>query len=130
MFTTCNSSNALFANRFETESTENSPDAWRRCPEVPSISELLRERVELPINVVDGPYSSVDDYLEAHYELLKEDAFAGLRESVCHMRQYPDAEDTNDLAVYDHVSHSFVRCLPCGIEPAINLYFIFIFFSF
>ncbi|KAG0633910.1 P-loop containing nucleoside triphosphate hydrolase protein [Tuber brumale] len=100
---------------FETESTEDSPDAWRRCPEVPSVTELLRERVELPINVVDGPYDSVDDYLEAHYELLKEDAFAGLREAVSHMRQYPDAEDTNDLAVYDHVRVLGLTFAPMGV---------------
>ncbi|PWW74135.1 P-loop containing nucleoside triphosphate hydrolase protein [Tuber magnatum] len=100
---------------FEMESTENSPDGWRCCPEVPSVTELLRERVELPINVIDGPYSSIDDYLEAHYELLKEDAFAGLREAVCHMRQYPDAEDTNDLAVYDHVRILGLTFAPMGV---------------
>ncbi|CUS08376.1 unnamed protein product [Tuber aestivum] len=100
---------------FEMESTEKFPAGWRRCPEVPSVTELLRERVELPINVVDGPYGSVDDYLEAHYELLKEDAFAGLREAVCHMRLYPEAEDTNDLAVYDHVRILGLTFAPMGV---------------
>jgi helicase required for RNAi-mediated heterochromatin assembly 1 len=93
-------------NSYELESTADSKDAWRRLPEVPSVEELLRERVDLPVNVIDSPYDTVDDYLEAHYELLREDAFAGLREAVGYIRQYPKGDDTQEIAIYDYVSQS------------------------
>lgn len=101
----------VLASSYELESTKNSKDSWRRLPEVPSVEELLRERVDLPINIIDAPYDSVDDYLEAHYELLREDAFAGLREAVGYMRQHPKTDDTQEIAIYDHVSQSPRTCL-------------------
>lgn len=54
---------------------------WSSAPEVPKATELWNEArvghddpVEIDPNQVAGPYSSVDDYLERHYALLREDA--------------------------------------------------------
>jgi helicase required for RNAi-mediated heterochromatin assembly 1 len=61
--------------------------------------------VELPSNVCDGPYHSVEEYLSTHYELLREDAFASLREAVLHMREFPDSDDNQHITVYENVSY-------------------------
>lgn len=58
----------------------------------------------MPTNVIDGPFNSVDEYLEAHYELLREDAFSGLRDAVTHIRKYPESNDTDDIVIYEDVS--------------------------
>lgn len=89
---------------FETESTDDYKAEWRKRPEVPTTEELMRDVVDLPMNVIDGPYRSVDEYLETHYELLREDAFSGLRDAVGHMRKAPESDDTQDVAIYENVS--------------------------
>lgn len=89
---------------FETESTDAFKAEWRKRPEVPTTEELMRDVIDLPMNVIDGPYLTVDEYLETHYELLREDAFAGLRDAVGHMREVPDSDDTQDIAIYENVS--------------------------
>lgn len=89
---------------FETESTDTYKAEWRKRPEVPTTEELMRDVVDLPMNVIDGPYRSVDEYLETHYELLREDAFSGLRDAVGHMRKAPESDDTQDVAIYENVS--------------------------
>lgn len=91
---------------FENESTDKFEAEWRRRPEVPTTKELLREDVYLPGNIIDGPYDSVDEYLEAHYELLREDAFGGLRDAVAHVRENPESNDTQDISIYENVSLS------------------------
>lgn len=54
---------------------------WTNYPEVPKATELWDEGrvghdvpVELEPNLVAGPCDSVEDYLERHYLLLREDA--------------------------------------------------------
>lgn len=89
---------------FETECTDRFKAEWRKRPEVPTTAELMRDVVDLPMNVIDGPYQTVDEYLETHYELLREDAFSGLRDAVGHMRKAPDSDDTQDVAIYENVS--------------------------
>lgn len=89
---------------FETESTDNYKAEWRKQPEVPTTEELMRDDVHVPMNVIDGPYQSVDEYLQTHYELLREDAFSGLRDAVGHMRKAPESDDTQDVAIYENVS--------------------------
>lgn len=61
------------------------------------------EAVDLSTNVVDGPYESVEEYLHTHYELLREDAVAGLREAVNYIRENPCSNDTPEIAIYENV---------------------------
>lgn len=95
---------------FENESTDHLEGAWRKRPDVPTIEELLREVIDLPTNIIDGAFESVNDYLETHYELLREDAFACLRGAVQLMKENPSTNDTHDVSIYENVSSSIIRC--------------------
>jgi len=64
----------------------------------------MKDDVEVPTNVIDGCYDSVDDYLGTHYELVREDTLAGLRAAVQHVQKNPLSDDTREIAIYDHVS--------------------------
>ncbi|KAF3919591.1 hypothetical protein ABW20_dc0103356 [Dactylellina cionopaga] len=75
---------------------------WRAYPDVPSAAELMSEDVELPCNEVGYPWDSVDEYLGAHYELLREDSFSPLRDAVGRFRAEPQMDDENDVAVYEN----------------------------
>ncbi|KAI5843438.1 hypothetical protein DFP73DRAFT_552098 [Morchella snyderi] len=88
---------------FENESTDHLEGAWRKRPDVPTTEELLREVIDLPTNSIDGAFDSVDDYLETHYELLREDAFACLRDAVLLMKEDPSTDDTHDVSIYENV---------------------------
>ncbi|KAJ6257563.1 hypothetical protein Dda_7348 [Drechslerella dactyloides] len=75
---------------------------WRARPEVPNAAELMSEEVELPANEISQPWSTTDDYLEAHYELLREDSFSPLRDMVGVFRADPEMDDTHDLCIYEN----------------------------
>jgi helicase required for RNAi-mediated heterochromatin assembly 1 len=103
------------------------PEAWRNLPEVPNKSEicpnvdpLVSKMVEqeawndyqnepgyemtLPDNIIVGPWTSKEDYIGAHYQILREDAIAPLRYVVSEFRQHPNMLETNDVGIYTHVS--------------------------
>ncbi|KAK6336216.1 hypothetical protein TWF696_001779 [Orbilia brochopaga] len=75
---------------------------WRARPEVPSTEELMSDEVELPANEITQPWTTTDDYLEAHYELLREDSFSPLRDMVGVFRADPAMDDTHDLCIYEN----------------------------
>ncbi|KAK6505706.1 hypothetical protein TWF481_007598 [Arthrobotrys musiformis] len=77
------------------------PSAWRLLPEVPSTEELMTDVVDLPINEVEHPWESIDDYLGAHYELLREDSFSPLRDAVGRFRKEPTMDDEHQICVYE-----------------------------
>ena len=60
----------------------------------------------MPNNVV-GPWPSKDLYLKAHYELLREDAVAPLRDAVAYVREDSQMMDSQTVAVYEKVSSFF-----------------------
>lgn len=72
---------------------------------------------ELPINVIDGPWASKDDYISAHYRLLREDVAAPLRNAIATYRDNPAMSDDKDLCVYVRVS---LPDSPCGTKMAIT----------
>ncbi|KAL4788637.1 P-loop containing nucleoside triphosphate hydrolase protein [Aspergillus varians] len=79
---------------------------WHSKPEVPSSDEILGtdgEFVDLMPNKLEGPWDSKDAYLKAHYELLREDAVAPLRDAVAIFRCDPDMSDNKHVSVYDKV---------------------------
>lgn len=89
------------------------PGSWTTKPEVPSPEEILaldvdpdsEEAVDLFPNNIDGPWPSPEQYLRTHYELLREDAVAPLRDAVAYVRQNPRIRDTHDLCVYEKVCY-------------------------
>ncbi|KAF3162805.1 hypothetical protein TWF225_008077 [Orbilia oligospora] len=84
-------------------STDGSaPSAWRTFPDVPSTAELMTPEVDVPINDVENPWDSIDEYLGAHYELLREDSFSPLREAVGRFRKEPSMDDEYQICVYEN----------------------------
>ncbi|KJK67999.1 AAA domain protein [Aspergillus parasiticus SU-1] len=81
---------------------------WLLNPEIPTPDELMgtgseTEFVDLLPNRIVGPWSSKDEYLKAHYELLREDAVAPLRDAVAYFREDPDIQDMNIVSIYEKV---------------------------
>jgi helicase required for RNAi-mediated heterochromatin assembly 1 len=81
--------------------------SWLSKPEVPTTSEILNiagdEFVDIPGNKIDGPWSSKEDYIGTHYELLREDAVAPLRDAVADVRENPRMKDDTNLCIYENV---------------------------
>lgn len=88
--------------RFERETTEGQ-DGWRGMPEIPTPEEITRDNVELPVNNIQTPFDSVDDYLSTHYELLREDATSHLRDGVTYLRADPHMLDSSEFCIYESV---------------------------
>ncbi|RAK90019.1 DEAD box helicase [Aspergillus costaricaensis CBS 115574] len=85
-------------------------EEWLKKPDVPSSDEILgnfgsaeNEFVELTPNKITGPWNSTDEYLKAHYELLREDAISPLRDAVAYVRDDPKMTDTKLVSIYDKV---------------------------
>ena len=83
-------------------------------PELPSPAEIgsfkdgksATLEYEVPANKIDGAWKDKDDYLQSHYELLREDAVAPLREVVeeFHARPYMMEKDSEEHAgIYENV---------------------------
>lgn len=100
-------------------------EPWRSLPEIPDKSEIMpkendRDRykveewndyqkdpvydVNLPVNIVDKPWPSKEEYISAHYQILREDAIASLRNSVKSFKRNPDMDDDTFTHVYTSVS--------------------------
>lgn len=88
-------------------STENEP--WTLKPEIPSPEEVLGtdirddgdDSIQLLPNTVTGPWPSKDDYLRAHYELLREDAVSPLRDAVAYIQDDPQMHDSSSVSIYE-----------------------------
>jgi len=101
---------------------------WQKLPEIPTATEILGPAKQprtkffvddsddvfkdglaanLPHNIIDRPWDSVSDYIGAHYQLLREDAIAPLRQAVSLYTSQPTMKDNQDLSIYTHASRSF-----------------------
>jgi helicase required for RNAi-mediated heterochromatin assembly 1 len=99
---------------------------WQKLPEIPTALEILGplkrprddyfsegdsvrdskdiHQANLPHNIIDRPWDSIGDYIGAHYQLLREDAIAPLRQAVSLYRSQPTMKDNQDLSIYTHAS--------------------------
>ena len=59
---------------------------------------------DLPHNIVEGPWPSKEEYIGGHYQIVREDAIAPLRQSVALVKKTPNTPDTDDTCIYTHVS--------------------------
>lgn len=59
--------------------------------------------VDIPVNIVDAAWRSKEDYLRAHYELLREDAIAPLRDAVAVVQASPEMHDSKGACIYEKV---------------------------
>mgnify|MGYP001086526793 CR=1 FL=1 len=86
-------------------------EAWIMKPEIPTPEEVMGvdvlndgdDSIHLAPNVVCGPWLSKEAYLRAHYELLREDAVAPLRDAVAYVREDPQMMDSGSASVYEKV---------------------------
>lgn len=87
-------------------------ESWLSYPEIPTAKEIMGQTgainveeniIDLPTNQIDGPWESPKAYLSAHYELLREDSVALLRDAVALVRDDPTMTDTQELCIYEKV---------------------------
>ncbi|KAH1337165.1 hypothetical protein KXV68_002834 [Aspergillus fumigatus] len=95
-------------------------DSWLQKPEIPTPEEILpsssdEDCVELMPNRIDGPWTSKDSYLRAHYELLREDAVAPLRDAVAYFRNDPQMVDSQAVSIYEKVYMTGITFAQTGI---------------
>lgn len=81
---------------------------WRTKSELPTTDEIFGQGndtsdVLLFPNRPSGPWPSKDLYLNAHYNLIREDAIGTLRDAVLWARTYPGMKDTDKVTIYDKV---------------------------
>lgn len=93
-------------------------EAWLRRPEFPTSEEILdrdgsstssspsSDIVELSPNKPIGAFEDIEDYLSTQYELLREDAVKGLRDSVARVRITSQAAEdafSGQVGIYEKV---------------------------
>lgn len=91
---------------------------WTSFPEIPAALEVFdkgrkdhEQTLEIGENIIVGPYTSKEDYLERHYSLLREDAVAPLRNVVSELQVYPylkEKDSANNALIYERVRHGFL----------------------
>ncbi|KAK7712999.1 hypothetical protein SLS57_007560 [Botryosphaeria dothidea] len=86
-------------------------ESWLARPEIPTASEILdtetcEETVSILPNKIDGAWNSKEEYLESHYELLREDTIRPLREAIGRIRNKSwatESEYGNTVGLYSNV---------------------------
>ena len=91
-----------------------SDHAWTLRPEIPSPAEIVSgddededNEVSVPCNKLVDAWASREEYLEAQYQLLREDAISPLRDAVSEIRAEPYIEEKHsqeNAAIYERVS--------------------------
>ena len=90
---------------------------WTSKPEIPSSAEIAFDEEEddddddenavtIPCNKLVDPWVSREEYLEAQYRLLREDAVSPLRDVVSEMKEEPYIEEKHsqeNAAIYERV---------------------------
>lgn len=98
---------------FALEPADDNFPSWVSKREIPSSSEIQGDEdagreaeFEVPVNRVHAPWESKGNYLESHYQLLREDAISPLRQAVAEVRESPYMHEKNseeDAAIYNKV---------------------------
>ncbi|KAH7390349.1 hypothetical protein BKA64DRAFT_757595 [Cadophora sp. MPI-SDFR-AT-0126] len=119
------------------------PEEWRNLPEVPSSAEIkpvykepviVEEEAEewdayqrdllydekLPHNIIDGPWPSKEAYLGAHYQMIREDSIASLRNAVTEVQDNPSMEDTGETCIYTDVTFMGLQLSRRGIASRVE----------
>ena len=87
--------------------------SWHTALDIPTAAEINRidkgneiDCIEVPINKIVGPWKDKEEYLQDHYELLREDAVAPLRCAVEEVRANPkmlESESDEHAGIYENV---------------------------
>lgn len=98
----------------------NDASPWLGKREIPSSAEIMgitlddgngtgENEIGLNVNKIDTPWDSKEHYLEAHYELVREDAVAPLRDAVAEVKNEPnlmEQDSTANAAIYEKVGYT------------------------
>ncbi|OWP00699.1 hypothetical protein B2J93_1084 [Marssonina coronariae] len=116
-------------------------EPWRNLPEIPSTDEIKpalrnlafgsndlwdayqRETVydhNLPKNIINGPWPSKEEYVGAHYQMLREDAIASLRKSVADVHRNPSMHDDVETWIYTHVTFTGLQLSRTGVASRVE----------
>lgn len=98
-------------NYFSKTATSSATNTWVSKSEIPSADEIMGvddaastdDCLDLVPNIVQGPWPSKDVYLKTHYDLIREDAVAPLRDAVAYFRADPSMMDSQVVSVYEKV---------------------------
>ena len=106
------SANMAIRKYFDNRTDHARLAGWQTKPELPTVQEVmgtdqLGDDFTLTVNKISGPWPSTDLYLETHYNLLREDAVAPLRDAIATFCQRPGMRDNNDLVIYERVRRAF-----------------------
>ena len=105
------------------KATTTDPSSWLCKCEIPTSTEINGDEehsgggdeVEIPVNKIDGAWASKEEYLQAHYELLREDGVSPLRDAVDEVRMEPnlmERDSRENAFIYEKVWLSdWLRCL-------------------
>lgn len=93
----------------EADDEDSSNKAWLQKPELPTADEILGkdapgDDVLLAANKISGPWPSKNEYLETHYNLIREDSVAPLRDAVTMVRNNPHMHDARNISIYEKAS--------------------------
>lgn len=94
--------------------------SWLGKREIPSSAEIMgitsddgngtgENEIGLNVNKIDSAWDSKEQYLEAHYELVREDAVAPLRDAVAEVKNEPnltEQDSTDSAAIYEKVDYA------------------------
>lgn len=86
---------------------------WRMKPELPTTEEIFGQDdngsdIVLIPNHISGPWPSSGIYLNAHYNLLREDAVGNLRDAVLWVQSNPGMSDNHNISIYEKVIFTFL----------------------
>ena len=79
--------------------------------------------MELDCNIIVGPYSSVGNYLERHYRLLREDALSPLRDVISEIQIRPhmlERDSQNDAFIYERAYITGYTFASSGLAARLN----------
>ena len=86
--------------REKEQSQAEPPDNFRLLSVFPTTEDIFKKgKPFLRENIVKKPFSSVDQYLDIHFRLLKEDSLAGLRNGIWNLRKSYQQQQYGQAAV-------------------------------
>ena len=95
---------------------------FRAIPIIPTEREILApqpEEGDILVNRIDEGYDSIDEYLETHYKLLREDCIRSLREGIQLLKSQSE-EQIRDLRSYAKVNLVGVTFASIGVVHRIS----------
>lgn len=100
----------MFLHRYRSR-VENS---LRKINIFPTIGDIYSSRPEIKPNIIDGPYDSVDHYLDVQFRLFHEDFMRPLREGIqqySHEMQFQTTGGKKRDGIFVHKNISLIwRC--------------------